>query len=96
MPQGACAEEGEQMSLAGGGGGVLTVAKPEVTQNLHTTAHQLPLRAESRQGHPSELAGGSPTSRIVAEGGAPLLNAQEMCKEGIWVSIFSLMWALTF
>lgn len=59
------------------------MSKPEVTQSVHTTAHQLPLTAEPRQGHPSELAGESSTSRIVAEGGGPCYSMPKICARNL-------------
>lgn len=59
------------------------MAKPEVTQSLHRTAYQLPLTAEPRQGHPSELAGDSPTSRIVAEGGGSCYSMPKICAKNL-------------
>lgn len=80
MQQGACAEEGKQMSLLG-------EPSPCPRQKWHrvcnTTAHQLPLTAESRQGHPSELAGDSPTSLIVVEGGGPCYSMPKICAKNL-------------
>lgn len=91
---GACAEERQKMSL---GRGALTVAKPGVTQGVSAQLlTNWPPLVVNQAGHLSELAGDTCTSRRVAGVGGPRYTQCPRYLQGIWISIFPLIWVLTF